>query len=80
MLKQNKTTPGHTIKVNGTAFNISEECWRMTYYSFQENIQVELYTILTRNKILANNNPMILEVLLDIYQVFRFSFPIKSNL
>lgn len=66
--------------MNGTAFNISEECWRMTYYSFQENILVELYTVLISNKILANNNSMILKVLLDIYQVFRFLFPTKWNL
>ena len=66
--------------MNGTAFNISEECWRMTSYSFQENILVELYTVLISNKILANNNSMILKVLLDIYQVFRFLFPTKWNL
>lgn len=42
-------------------------------YSFQENMQVELYTILFISKILASNNSVILKALLDIYQVvFRF--------
>lgn len=36
-------------------------------YSFQENMQVELYTILFISKILASNNSVILKALLDIY-------------
>lgn len=36
-----------------------------------ENIQVELYTILTINKNLTNNNSMILKALLDIYHTVQ---------
>lgn len=38
-------------------------------YCFWEHLQVELDTILIINKILANNNSMLLKALLNIYQL-----------
>lgn len=45
--------------------NVGGQC-----YSFQENIQVELYTILIINKILVRNNSMILRCYLISTKLF----------